>query len=157
MVAFEWCRCPWWVSWHAGRVRLLMLVIVSLVLAWVLFVLVLAVVRPRGMDLAAAKSFVPDVVRLLRGLARDPATSGSARIPLGLLVVYLASPIDLVPDFIPVLGYADDVIVVSLVLRGVIRRAGADALSKHWSGSTEGLALVRRLAGLDRPSHFGSM
>jgi len=127
------------------------LVVVSLVLAWVLFVLVLAVVRPRGMDFRAAKAFVPDVVRLLRGLARDPQTSRGVRVRLGVLLVYLASPIDLVPDFIPVLGYADDVIAVSLVLRAVVRRAGADALGRHWSGSDEGLDLVRRLAGLGRP------
>ena len=143
--------CGSW-SWHAGLVRLVVLVVVSLALAWVLFVVVLAVVRPRGMDLASAKAFVPDVVRLLRGLVRDPATSRGARVRLGVLLVYLASPIDLVPDFIPVLGYADDVIVVSLVLRGVVRRAGEEALSRHWSGSDEGLALVRRLAGLDRAS-----
>lgn len=129
---------------------LLVLVVVSLALAWLLFVLVLVVVRPRGMDLAAAKAFVPDIVRLLRGLARDPETSRGVRIRLGVLLVYLASPIDLVPDFIPVLGYADDVIVMSLVLRGVVRRAGPQALSRHWSGSDEGLALVRRLAGLER-------
>ena len=129
---------------------LLVLVVVSLALAWLLFVLMLVVVRPRGMDLAAAKAFVPDVVRLLRGLSRDPETSRGVRIRLGVLLVYLASPIDLVPDFIPVLGYADDVIVTSLVLRGVVRRAGPHALSRHWSGSDEGLALVRRLAGLDR-------
>ena len=127
-----------------------MLVIVSLALAWLMFVAMLAVVRPRGMDLAAARAFVPDVVRLVRGLVRDPATSRGARLRLGVLLLYLASPIDLIPDFIPVLGYADDVIVVSLVLRGVVRRAGAEALRRNWSGSDEGLALVRRLAGLDR-------
>lgn len=144
--------CCWSESWHAGLVRLLGLVVVSLLLAWLAFVFVLAAVRPRGMDLAAAKAFVPDVIRLLRGLVRDPATMRGTRVRLGVLLVYLASPIDLVPDFIPVLGYADDVIVVSLVLRGVVRRAGAEALSRHWSGSDEGLAFVRRLAGLDRTS-----
>lgn len=132
------------------QVRLLVLIVVSLTLAWLLFVLVLAVARPRGMDFRAAKAFVPDVVRLLRSLARDPETSRGVRFRLGVLLVYLASPIDLVPDFIPILGYADDVIAVSLVLRGVVRRAGADALTRNWSGSDEGLDLVRRLAGLDR-------
>ncbi|WP_415941894.1 YkvA family protein [Streptomyces sp. 067-1] len=57
-------------------------------------------------------------------------------------------PFDLVPDFIPVLVYADDALAVALVLRGVVRRAGADARTRHWPGTADGLAVVRRLAGL---------
>lgn len=129
--------------------KLLVLFGASFVLAWLAFVLILTVARPRGMDLRAAKSFVPDVVRLLRNLAHDPETSRGVRVRLGILLVYLASPIDLVPDFIPILGYADDVIAVSLVLRTVVRHAGIDALERHWSGSNEGFDLVKRLAGLD--------
>ncbi len=117
-------------------------------LAWLVFVLILTVARPRGMDFRAAKSFVPDVVRLLRNLAGDPETSRGVRIRLSVLLVYLASPIDLIPDFVPVLGFADDVIVVSLVLRAVVRHAGLDALRRHWSGSDEGFNLVKRLAGV---------
>lgn len=131
--------------------------VVSLVAAWLLFVLVLALARPRGMNFREAKAFVPDVVRLLRRLSKDPATSRGVRVWLGVLLVYLASPIDLVPDFIPVLGYADDVIVLSLVLRAVVRRAGADALAQHWTGSDQGLELVRRLAGLGPSRHGDSM
>ncbi|WP_327434808.1 YkvA family protein [Streptomyces sp. NBC_01236] len=56
--------------------------------------------------------------------------------------------VDLVPDFIPVLGYADDAIVVAAVLRSVVRHAGPDALARHWPGTPDGLAAVRRLAGL---------
>jgi uncharacterized membrane protein YkvA (DUF1232 family) len=65
-----------------------------------------------------------------------------------LLLVYLALPVDLIPDFIPVLGYADDAIVVALALRSVTRRAGSEALDKHWPGSTESLQAVQRLAGI---------
>lgn len=61
---------------------------------------------------------------------------------------YLALPFDLVPDFIPVLGYAEHVIVVALMLRSVVRRAGPAALAQHWSGSSAGLAVVNWLAGL---------
>lgn len=57
-------------------------------------------------------------------------------------------PIDLVPDFVPVLGYADDAVIVAVVLRSVTRRAGSDALERHWPGTPAGLAAVRRLAGL---------
>lgn len=67
------------------------------------------------------------------------------RLRLWLLLAYLAMPIDLIPDFIPVLGYADDAILVAFVLRSVIRRAGPEAVARHWPGSEEGLRAVRRL------------
>jgi uncharacterized membrane protein YkvA (DUF1232 family) len=70
------------------------------------------------------------------------------RIRLALLLAYLALPIDLIPDFIPVLGYADDAIIVALVLRSVSRSAGSDALAEHWPGTPEGLAALRRLCRL---------
>jgi uncharacterized membrane protein YkvA (DUF1232 family) len=56
-------------------------------------------------------------------------------------------PIDLVPDFIPVLGYADDVVVVAIVLRSVIRAAGPEALERHWPGTPEGLRVIHTLCG----------
>jgi uncharacterized membrane protein YkvA (DUF1232 family) len=69
-------------------------------------------------------------------------------VRLWLLLGYLASPIDLVPDFIPVVGYADDAVIVALTLRSVVRRAGPEALERHWPGTDEGLAAVLRLSGL---------
>jgi uncharacterized membrane protein YkvA (DUF1232 family) len=63
-------------------------------------------------------------------------------------VGYLLSPLDLVPDVLPVVGYADDAVLVAWVLRSVVRRAGEEALSRHWPGTAAGLAVVRRLAGL---------
>jgi uncharacterized membrane protein YkvA (DUF1232 family) len=122
---------------------------VSLGLAWLVFLSVLALWRPRGVDLAEAKRLVPDIVRLARTLGSDRSVPRGVRRRLALLLVYLASPLDVVPDFFPVLGYADDLIVVALVLRSVVRRAGPDALVRHWRGSPTGLALVRRLVGLD--------
>ena len=72
---------------------------------------------------------------------------------LWLLLGYLLSPIDLVPDVVPVLGYADDVVVVAWALRSVVRRAGVDAVDRHWPGTPAGLAVVHRLAGVTRPRH----
>lgn len=83
--------------------------------------------------------------------AASPPTATSppgVRWRLWLLLGYLLLPIDLVPDFLPVIGYADDVVVLALVLRSVVRRAGPQALERHWPGTPAGLALVRRLAGL---------
>lgn len=63
--------------------------------------------------------------------------------------MYLASPIDLIPDFIPVLGFADDAITVTAVLRGVVRRAGLDTVRSHWPGTDDGFAALTRLTGLN--------
>ena len=121
----------------------------GLSLTWLLFIAALLVARPRGMTLGECKQIVPDTVRLLRSLATDASLPRSLRRRLALLLGYLALPFDLVPDFIPVLGYADDVIVIALVLRSVVRSAGADAVGRHWQGGAEGLLLVRRLSGIE--------
>ena len=121
---------------------------VTLVLLWLAFMLLLLLLRPRGGDVAEAKRLVPDVLRLVRDLAKDQSIPRGVRGRLLLLLAYLMSPLDLVPDFIPVLGYADDVIIVAVVLRSVIRRAGSAALDQHWQGTPQGLAVIRRLAGV---------
>lgn len=69
-----------------------------------------------------------------------------------MLLAYLAIPLDLIPDSIPVLGYADDAIIVTAVLRSVVRLAGIDAVRRHWPGTEDGLAAVTRLTSLDRPT-----
>jgi uncharacterized membrane protein YkvA (DUF1232 family) len=123
-------------------------VVAGLILAWLGLLLVLAIVRPDGATLVDTVSVVPDTIRLVLRLARDPLVPRSVRVTLFLLGAYLLSPVDLVPDFIPVVGYADDAVIASLALRRVVRAAGSDALDRHWTGSPAGLELVRRLAGL---------
>lgn len=120
----------------------------GLALMWVLLLLVLWRATPERTSLQEALRLLPDVLRLLRRLAGDKTLPRGVRVRLWLLLAYLAMPIDLVPDFIPVLGYADDAIVVALVLRSVARRAGPSALQRHWPGSPEGLAAVMRLVGV---------
>jgi uncharacterized membrane protein YkvA (DUF1232 family) len=91
------------------------------------------------------------MLRLVRRLTTDQTLLRGVRIPLSLLWAYLAMPIDLIPDFIPVvLGYADDAIIVTAVLRGVVRRAGIAAVRAHWPGTDDGFAAVARLTGLRR-------
>lgn len=122
----------------------------ALLLLWVVLVVTLLILRPPGGLLREALRVLPDVLRLVRRLATDRALSRGVRIRLGLLLAYLAIPIDLIPDFIPVLGYADDAIIVTAVLRGVVRRAGLDVVREHWPGTDDGFAVLTRLTGLDR-------
>jgi uncharacterized membrane protein YkvA (DUF1232 family) len=122
----------------------------ALLLTWAALVIVLLVVRPRGGLLREALRLLPDVLRLVRRLAADRSLPRGVRVRLGLLMVYLAIPIDLIPDFVPVLGYADDAIIVTAVLRSVVRRAGIAAIRAHWPGTNEGFAAVVRLSGLDQ-------
>lgn len=103
--------------------------------------------HPETVGLKEALRLLPDLLTLLRRLTADRALPRGIRISLVLLTVYLASPIDLVPDFLPVIGYADDVIIVALVLRSVIRKAGHASLDRHWPGTPAGLELIHRLAG----------
>lgn len=120
----------------------------GLVLLWLVLLAALWRARPDQAGIRAALRLLPDLIRLLRRLAGDPQLPRRARVRLALTLAYLACPIDLVPDVIPVLGYADDVVVVALALRSVVRHAGVSALERNWPGSPDGLAALLRLAGL---------
>ena len=120
--------------------------------AWLTLLIALLLIRPKGALLAEAIRLLPDLLRLLRRLAADPAVQRGVRVRLALLMVYLALPIDLIPDFLPVIGYADDAIIVAFVLRSVVRRAGIQAVRAHWPGTGDGFAAQARLAGLPPPA-----
>ncbi len=107
--------------------------------------------KPEAGTLREAARIVPDVVRLVRRLAGDKTLHRGVRVRLWLLLAYLVSPIDLVPDFIPVIGFADDAIIVGLVLRGVIKTAGIDAVVRHWPGTPDGLTVLLRICRVARP------
>jgi uncharacterized membrane protein YkvA (DUF1232 family) len=94
---------------------------------------------------------IPDMILLCRGLLRDSRVSLGSKILLGLAIVWLISPIDLVPEFLPVIGPLDDVIVVGLVLRHLLHRAGEGVIREHWRGDAATLDLVLRIAGHGRP------
>ena len=120
-------------------------------LLWLLLLLLLWLRRPDDLTVREALRLLPDVLRLVRRLAADRSLPTSVRVRLWLLLGYLLSPVDLVPDVLPVVGYADDAVLVAWVLRSVVRRAGDAALARHWPGTPAGLAVVRRLAGLGGP------
>jgi len=122
--------------------------------SWLALIVSVVAIRPRGSLLSESLRILPDMIRLLKNLTTDSTLTRGVRVRLALLMVYLALPIDLIPDFIPVLGYADDAIVAVLVLRSVVRRVGLEPLRGHWPGTSDGFAALRRLAGLQtkRPS-----
>ena len=122
-------------------------VAVTVVVLYVALLGALVLLRPRGVAPAELLRVGVDLTRLVSRLARDAALPRSVRWRVWLLLGYLAMPIDLVPDMLPVIGHLDDVVVAALVLRSVVRRAGPELVRSHWSGSPEGLALVLRLAG----------
>jgi uncharacterized membrane protein YkvA (DUF1232 family) len=102
--------------------------------------------HPETVTMKDALRLLPDLLRLIRRLAADRTVAVGVRIRLVLLLAYLLSPIDLVPDFIPVIGYADDAVIVALVLRSVIKRAGEDAVRRHWPGNPAGLDIILQAA-----------
>jgi hypothetical protein len=112
---------------------------------YVLAVLAL-VVAGRRSDARALAGFIPDCLGLIKRLMGDPRVPRRRKLLLGLMVGYLAMPIDLVPDFIPVAGQLDDAILIAAVLRLTLRSGGEDLLEEHWRGPPRTLDLVRRLA-----------
>ncbi|MFE3225607.1 YkvA family protein [Nocardia sp. NPDC059228] len=122
----------------------------ALLLTWLAFVVALMIVRPRGSLLRESLRILPDTMRLIRRLTADRSLPRDIRVRLWLLLAYLASPIDLIPDFLPVIGYADDAIIITAVLRSIVRRAGIEPVRQHWPGTEDGFSALTRLTGLDR-------
>jgi uncharacterized membrane protein YkvA (DUF1232 family) len=100
----------------------------------------------RRTDARALAGFIPDCIVLFRRLLGDPRISRWRKALLVGLLAYLASPIDLVPDFFPVVGQLDDLIIVAVVLRSLLRGGGADLVREHWPGPDSSRDLVVRLA-----------
>ncbi|MGZ4691215.1 MAG: YkvA family protein [Acidimicrobiia bacterium] len=122
-------------------------VALGLAVCWLLLVVVLHLRRPDEASIRESLRLLPDIIRLVKRLATDKHVPVATRVLLWLLVVYLVSPVDLVPDFLPVVGLADDAILVVLVLRHVIRRAGESVVTEQWPGTDAGLATLRTLTG----------
>jgi uncharacterized membrane protein YkvA (DUF1232 family) len=118
---------------------------------WGVFVLWL-IVRGRREEARAFATFVPDCVALVSRLIRDSRVPRQRKLLLLALIGYLASPIDLIPDFIPVAGHLDDAIIVVLVLRHLVKTSGEPLIRELWPGPEQSLALVLRFA---RPRDAG--
>jgi len=130
--------------WH----QILIALVAAILLSWLAMVIALVVLRPKSNLLRESLRILPDLIRLLGQLTADRTQPRGIRVRLALLMAYLALPIDLIPDFIPVLGYADDAIVVVAVLRSIVRRVGIEPLRASWPGTPDGFTVLCRLAGL---------
>ena len=92
----------------------------------------------------------PNILKLIGRLLLDPRVPRRAKITLGVAAAYVVSPIDLVPDVIPVIGWADDVLLVLFAIDSLIERAGPEIVDEHWDGPGDLLSLVREAVGLSR-------
>ena len=89
---------------------------------------------------------LPDVARLIAGLVADPRLPRPAKIALVAAAVYLASPVDLVPDVIPFLGYVDDVLLAAVLLDGILSYVDRALVLRYWPGSAASLETLARVA-----------
>ena len=135
--------------WHLYRVDWSVVVGVLFPLAalWLVLIGIFWFLRPKGVPAAELVRLVPDLVRLLRSIIGDSSAPLDVRLVLVGLVVWILSPIDLIPEFVPVLGPLDDVVVAVLALRYARRRLGSADIRRRWTGTDAGFDLLTRVVG----------
>ena len=126
-----------------------------IVLGAYIALVVALVVMGRGRQARAVAGFIPDCLVMVRRLIADPHTSRAQRVALVILLAYLISPLDLVPDFLPIVGQADDAVIVALALRLLLRGRGEAAIRAAWPGPESSLRVILAVAGVGhgRPPH----
>ena len=117
-------------------------IVIGLLAVWLALLVLLWVFRPRDVALREALRIVPDLLRLVRSLIADRDAPLGVRLALIFLLAWLVNPIDLIPEFVPILGPLDDIVVAVLVLRYVRRRLGEDELRRRWPGTDAGYHLL---------------
>ena len=127
-------------------------ILVALLLLWVALLVVFWALRPKGVTVRELVGLIPDILRLLRSLIGDRSAPLDVRLVLVGLLAWIVSPIDLIPEFIPVLGPMDDVVVAIVAMRYVRRRVGTADLRRRWSGSDAGFEMLLTVIGSDRMS-----
>lgn len=120
----------------------------ALALGWVVLAVLLLAVRSPGQSVAAMARVFPAALRLAAALYRDPTVPSSVRWRLLIALVYNIQPINLIPDFIPVIGFADNVVVLAWALRSSVRIAGPEPVGAHWKGNPASLAALYRVLRL---------
>jgi uncharacterized membrane protein YkvA (DUF1232 family) len=119
-----------------------------------LAVVVSLLVAGRRAGARAVAGFLPDCAVMLRRLAASRRSGRAERVVLVALAAYLLSPLDLVPDFVPVAGQLDDAIILLVALRRLLRRHGAEEIRAAWPGPESSLSVVLRAAGAGRAARL---
>jgi uncharacterized membrane protein YkvA (DUF1232 family) len=127
-------------------VRWLIIGVLGVVAAWLIAVIVLLWLGRKSIARELI-TLLPNLLRLFRGLIGDPRVPRGSKALLVLGTVWLASPIDLIPEFLPGVGPIDDAVVASLVLRHLVKRAGPEVVREHWQGDPRTIGLILRVAG----------
>lgn len=120
----------------------------GVMLAWLIVAAAIWRAKPDDLTLGDTIRLLPDLLRLLKRVATDRAVPRMVRVELILVLGYIFSPIQLIPDFVPVIGFLDDAVLVAIMLRIVVRTAGPEMLQKHWPGTSEGLRGLCRVCGV---------
>lgn len=97
-----------------------------------------------------AALLIPNILKLVGRLVVDPRVPRRAKITLGMAAAYVMSPVDLIPEMIPVVGWADDILILMFAIDSLIDRAGSEIVDEHWDGPGDLLSLVREVVGLSR-------
>src|SRR5688500_10141305 len=126
--------------------RWLLIAALVVVVVWLVAVVVLLLLGRKTLARELI-SLLPNLVRLFRGLLGDERVPRSSKVLLLLGALWLASPIDLIPEFLPGIGAIDDAVVAGLVLRHLVKRAGPDVVRDHWRGDPRTLGVLLRVAG----------
>ena len=127
--------------------RLIVGIAAGVLATWVALVLLLWLFRPRNVPLRDLVAVVPDLLRLIRDLLGDGQTPIRVRVALTFLLAWIVTPFDLIPEFIPVIGPLDDVLVAVLVLRYVRREVGLEEMRRRWRGTDAGFTLLAAILG----------
>ena len=128
----------WW-QWTAIAIGMLAIIITAVAFK----------AQRRRDALAQLVKLIPPCLRLIRDVLRDPTIARHQKVAPAVAIVYLAFPLDLIPDFIPVLGQLDDALVIAWTLRHVVRSAGRERVEQHWTADADSLERVLRLAGIE--------
>ena len=123
------------------------LIALAVALGLYLLVVLVLLILGRRADARALAGFVPDSAVMLSRLVRDRCVPRRRAWLLAALAAYLASPIDLIPDFLPVAGYLDDVVIMAIALRIAVRDVEAEEMRARWPGPESSLRVLLRLAG----------